>query len=328
MMYPLRFVPTYQYRLWGGRRLEGVFGRPLPGHEPIGEAWLLSDRPDHASQVAEGLLEGRTLGQLMAQYAEPLMGTMAGRFASFPLLLKFLDAKQMLSVQVHPSDAYPELLPAGETGKTEAWVVLSRGPGGRVYAGLKPGATRDTLQRAVTDGTLANELASFAPKPGDAVFISAGTVHSLGDDVVVFEVQQNSDVTFRLFDWNHVDRKTGQPRPLQVAEALACIYYAKGPVLPVVPRADAATHARETLFDCRHFSVWRTRTADPFAVGSAGVPRVLVCIDGVGHVEHRGAPYATAQGDVMLLPAEVGVCAFRPKGAVTLLEIALPEARA
>jgi len=219
-MYPLRFEPIYQHRLWGGRRLAEVLRAPLLSQGPVGEAWVLSDRDDHASRVSDGPLTGRTLGQLMEQFPEALLGTLAGRFARFPLLLKFLDAQEMLSVQVHPSDAYPGLLPAGETGKTEAWVV---------------------------------------------------------------------------------------------------------PVSPVTPLLDAAMPARERLFHCKEFSLWRVRTQDPFTVGAAGVPRVLVCLDGAGHVEHGGAVSAAWRGDVLLLPAALGACVFRPTGAVTLLEIELPE---
>ena len=219
-LYPLRFEPIYQYRLWGGGRLAGLLSAPLPGDGPIGEAWVLSDRDDHQSRVADGPFKGWTIAQLLAQFPEQVMGTLAGRFRRFPLLLKFLDAREMLSVQVHPEDTHPDLLPAGETGKTEAWVVLEAGPESRIYAGLKPGTTEATLRQALTDGGVADQLACFTPKPGDGVFIPAGTVHSLGGGVVVFEVQENSDVTFRLYDWNHVDAKTGKPRALQVDRAL------------------------------------------------------------------------------------------------------------
>jgi mannose-6-phosphate isomerase len=328
-MYPLRLQPIYQYRLWGGRRLAEVLEAPLPSREPIGEAWVLSDRPDHASRVANGPFAGLTLSQLLERYPDQLMGTRTPHPTRFPLLLKFLDARQMLSVQVHPSDAQTELLPAGETGKTEAWVVVAAGPNSRVYAGLKPGTTRDDLRRGLADGRLTDYLAGFTPKPGDGVFLPAGTVHSLGDDVVVFEVQQNSDVTFRLYDWDHVDAKTGQPRELQVEQAFASIDFAQGPVGRVTPTvavaADVAAPARERLFHCEHFSLWRVRTRSPFAVGAAGVPRVLVCIEGGGQVDHDGATHAAGRGEVLLLPAAVGACTFRPTGEVTLLEIALAE---
>jgi mannose-6-phosphate isomerase len=287
---------------------------------------VLSDRDDHPSRVADGPLKGRTIAQLLEQFPEPLMGKLAHRFQRFPLLLKFLDAREMLSVQVHPGDAHKDLLPAGETGKTEAWVVLEAGPESRIYAGLKPGATADGLRRALTNGTVADHLACFTPKPGDGVFLPAGTVHALGGGVVVFEVQQNSDVTFRLYDWGHVDAKTGQPRALQVEQALACIDFAEGAAGPVTPVAEATGPVgRERLFDCEHFRLWRLTGQSPFPVGAAGAPRVLVSIAGTGQIEHGGATYAAGKGEVWLLPAVIGVCAFRPRGAVTLLEIALPE---
>jgi mannose-6-phosphate isomerase len=324
-LYPLRFAPIYQYRLWGGRRLANLLSAPLPGDGPIGEAWILSDREDHQSRVSNGPLKGRTIGQVLEQFPEQSLGKLAQRFRRFPLLLKFLDAREMLSVQVHPTAANADLLPVGETAKTEAWVVLEAEPKSRIYAGLKPGTTADDLRRALANGTVADHLACFTPKPGDGVFIPAGTVHALGGGVVVFEVQQNSDVTFRLYDWDHVDPKTGKPRELKVDQALACIDFADGLGGLVSPVVEATTPAeRERLFQCEYFWLWRWRGQSPFTVGVAGVPRVLVCVEGAGQVEHGGATYAVGKGEVWLLPAVAGVCAFRPRGAVTLLEIAIP----
>jgi mannose-6-phosphate isomerase len=326
VLYPLRFEPIYQYRLWGGRRLAELLTAFLPGDGPIGEAWILSDRDDHASRVADGPLKGRTITQLLEQSREQLLGKLALRFRRFPLLLKFLDAHEMLSVQVHPADSQTSLLPAGETGKTEAWVVLEAGKKSRIYAGLKPGTTADDLRRALANGTVAGDLAYFTPKPGDGVFLPAGTVHALGGDVVVFEIQEDSDVTFRLYDWDHVDAKTGHLRALQVDQALACIDFVDGAAGLVVPVVESATPVRrERLFRCKQFRLWRLHGQSPFTVGAAGVARVLVCIEGAGQVEHGGATYAVGKGDVLLLPAVVGACVFRPSGVVSLLEIALPE---
>jgi mannose-6-phosphate isomerase len=323
-LYPLRFEPIYQYRLWGGRRLSGLLSAPLPGDGPIGEAWVLSDRDDHQSLVANGPLKGQTIGRLMEQYRAQLMGKLAPRFRRFPLLLKFLDAREMLSVQVHPSDVYPDLIPTGETGKTEAWVVIEAEKESHIYAGLKPGTTADGLRRSLANGTIADQLVGIVPKPGDAVFIPAGTVHTLGGDVVVFEVQQNSDVTFRLYDWGHVDPKTGKPRPLQVDQAFACIDFEGSVSGLVAPRVEANMPVeRERLFDCEPFRVWRLLGQAPFQVGDIAEPRVLVCIEGSGQVEHGNIPYAVGKGDVWLLPAEAGVCAFQPSQEVTLLEIAI-----
>ncbi len=325
-LYPLRFEPIFEYRLWGGRRLAQLLTVPLPGDGPIGEAWLLSDRPDHQSRVASGPLAGRSLGELLEQFPEQMLGPRGPRFRRFPLLLKFLDAHELLSVQVHPSDRQTSYLPAGETGKNEAWVVLESGTQGHIYAGLQPGTTPESLRRALSQGAIGSQLSGFTPTPGDGVFLPAGTVHSLGGDIVVFEIQQNSDVTFRLFDWDRVDPTTGQPRALQVAPALACTDFGQGALGPVLPVLETtAPVRRERLFDCEHFSLRRLQGDLPFEVGAAGVPRILVCVEGSGQVEHGGAAYAIARGDVLLIPAVVGACALRPREPVNVLEVALPE---
>lgn len=326
LLYPLRFEPVYQYRLWGGRRLAHWLKAPLPRNEPIGEAWLLSDRDEHPSRVAEGPLKGRTIGQLMEQSPRLILGKLAGRFRRFPLLLKFLDVDKMLSVQVHPPDGKAGLIPEGDTGKTEAWVVLEAGPESRIYAGLKPDTTPADL-RTLSHETADKYLASFTPQRGQAVLIEAGTVHSLGDGVVVFEVQENSDVTFRLYDWDHIDPKTGHPRALQTEAALACIDFAQGAVQPIAPVMETMQPVlRERLVDCSHFRLWRLQSAAPFHVGAEDEPRVLVCIEGAGNVEYNGAGFAMEKGAVVLLPSAVGACGFRPESTVTLLEIAVAVA--
>jgi len=325
LLYPLRFNPIYQYRLWGGRQLANLLSTPLPAG-PIGEAWILSDREDHASRVVNGNFRGKTISQLFEEFPEQLMGRLAHRFHRFPLLLKFLDARQMLSVQVHPSDTQTNLLPPGETGKTEAWVVLETGKDSRVCAGLKPGTTSQGLRGALTDGTIAEQLCCSHPKVGDAFFIPAGTVHTLGG-VVVFEVQENSDVTFRLYDWDHIDDKTGKPRPLQVDEAMACVDFGESSAGLVTPIVETTAHvSRELLFKNDHFWLWRLRAQSPFTVGAEGIPRIVLCIDGRGQIVHGGVTHAIGKGDVFLLPAEIGVSAFQPRGGVTLLEIAIPDA--
>jgi mannose-6-phosphate isomerase len=325
LLYPLRFEPIYQYRLWGGRHLASLLTAPLPSG-PIGEAWLLSDRDDHQSRVTDGPLKGLTIGQLLQQFPKQIMGKMAGRFRRFPLLLKFLDVHEMLSIQVHPTKANTKLLPAGETPKTEAWVVMEAGARSRICAGLKLETTEADLRRALTNGTVADHLACLTPKPGDAIFLRAGTVHSLGGDLVVFEIQQNSDVTFRLYDWDHIDPKTGKPRALQVDKAIACIDFAEGPVSRVTPVVETTTPVeRERLFHCEHFWLWRLRGRSPFTVGAADLPRVLVCLEGAGDLEHCDIAYAVGKGDVFVLPAAIGACVFRPRVAVNLLEIAIPD---
>ena len=186
--------------------------------------------------------------------------------------------------------------------------MLEADPESRIYAGLNPGTTVDSLRQAIANKTVADHLAYFTPKPGDGVLVPAGTVHSLRD-LVVFEVQENSDVTFRLFDWDHIDAKTGQPRSLQVDQAMACIDFAQGAIGPVAPVVEVFTPVRrERLFCCEHFGLWRLGGESPFTVGAAETPRVLVCIAGDGQLEHDGATYAVGKGNVVLLPAVVGAC--------------------
>ncbi len=324
-MYPLRFEPIYQYRIWGGRRLAGLLKAPLPDG-PVGEAWLLSDRDDHPSTVADGPLKGLTIQQLLEQSPHAMLGKLAGRFRRFPILLKFLDARNVLSVQVHPKDGQTDYIPAGESGKSEAWVVLEAGPKSRIYAGLKPGTTRDDLERALANEQVGDLLSGFVPNVGDAIFVQAGTVHTLSD-VVVFEVQENSDVTFRLYDWDHVDPNTGKPRPLQVEQAMACIDLEQVAVGPVTPVVETTTPAlRERLFRCAQFTTWRVGGESPFTLGAVDIPRVLVSLAGEGELDHNGTRYHVSRGDVVLLPAEVGECSFQPHDqSVSILEVALPE---
>ena len=324
-LYPLRFEPIYQYRPWGGRRLADLLFKPLPNDDAIGEAWLLSDRDDNESLVSHGPLKGSTIRELMQSWSEEILGKQAPDYPRFPLLLKFLDVQRKLSVQVHPSDSNTKFIPMGEKGKTEAWVVLETGKESRIYAGLKPWTTEDILRQSLENGTMADHLSSFVPKLGDGVLIPAGAVHSLSD-LVVFEVQENSDVTFRLYDWKNIDPKTGMLRPLQIEEALACTDFSQIEIQaaqPVVVELNPVL--RERIVVCDHFVLWRYCGTSPFIVGATDTPRILVCIGGVGHLEHAGRNYAIAKGDVLLLPAILGTSLCHPHGRLNLLEISLPE---
>jgi len=323
-LYPLFFTPIYQYRLWGGRRLTHLLDEPLPDG-PVGEAWILSDRDDHASIVNAGLYKGYSLTQLFEQYPESVMGRLAGKFDRFPLLLKFLDAKEVLSVQVHPSDDQKEYIPKGDTGKTEAWFVIESGAKAKIYAGLKPGTTAEDLKKGLEDHNVANYIHSFVPKPGDGIFIHSGTVHTLAD-TVVFEVQENSDTTYRLYDWDRTDEKTGKPRELQVDKALACIDFNLTDIDPVKPKdTQEGSVTREEYFNNEHFILWRMNTTKQFTVGAEDEPRILVCTEGKGELDFDGTKYPVKKGDVVLLPAEIGVINCIPQGKINLLEIAIPD---
>ena len=324
-LYPMKFEPIYQYRIWGGRRLANLLKKPLPLKDSIGEAWILSDRDDYPSKVSFGRLKGQTIKQVLNAYPDQLMGKLSGKFKRFPLLLKFLDAKKVLSVQVHPSDKLLDYIPEGENGKTEAWLVLEKGKDSKIYAGLKPGTTNIDLESSIIKHEVADKLASFIPMVGDGILIKAGTVHSLGD-VMVFEIQENSDVTYRLYDWDRVDEKTGKPRELQVEKALACTDFGQIEIGPVVPVIETdGPEKREKLFDNEHFKLWRLTGSIPFMVGKPEVPRILVCVNGTGELEVHGDLYKINKGEVLLIPAINGACPFVPAGNVVLLEIEIPE---
>lgn len=333
-LYPLPFAPIFQPRIWGGRRLARLFDWTLPDGA-IGEAWILSDRDDYPSRVADGALQGWTIRRLLEAYADELLGRHAGQHDRFPLLLKFLDARDTLSVQVHPTDQHREFLPPGERGKTEAWLVLQADPGSRIYAGVWPDATAETLREALQDRTLAERLPAFAPKTGDGVFLRAGTVHALGGGLAIFECQQNSDVTFRLYDWDRTDAQTGKPRALHIEEAIACTDFSLGPVRPTAPTVETTVPVlRESLFRCDFFHLWRLTGQQPFLVGAVQECRVLVGLEGQAQLEYQGGIAALGPGDVLLLPAQLGACSCRPVAAgasgsqaekVVLLEVALPK---
>jgi mannose-6-phosphate isomerase len=320
-LYPLRFEPIFLPRMWGGRRLGEVLKRPLPSKGPIGEAWVVSDQGEHVSRVASGPLEGESLRDLLTSAPERMLGPSGKGSTQFPLLLKFLDARDALSVQVHPSDAHTDLLPSGQCGKTEAWLVLQADPGARIYAGLTPGTGAAELRRALDENCIAQHLASFVPRPGDCVFLPAGTVHALGGGVLLFEVQQNSDMTFRLHDWDRVDAQTGKPRQLHVEQSLACIDFAsvvRGPVTPVIESTEPVR--RELLCSCCYFQLRRLTTTKPFSAGARERCSILVALEGEAVLHHGERTYALRCGDLLLLPAEVGICRCEPTGKFVLLE--------
>jgi mannose-6-phosphate isomerase len=221
VLYPLTFNPIFKERIWGGRSLEQLYGKALPPKVPIGESWEISDRPGDASVVANGPLAGRDLRWLMEHHAEALLGkARPTREARFPLLIKLLDAQQKLSLQVHP----PAEKAAGLGGepKTELWYIAGAAPGAELYVGLNAGVTRAVFEKKIQSGEVAECFHRVPVKPGDAMFLPSGRVHAIGAGLVIFEIQQNSDTTYRVFDWNRVGLD-GKPRELHVAQSLASI---------------------------------------------------------------------------------------------------------
>ncbi len=319
-LHPLLFSPLYRQYLWGGRRFERLFGRRLPSQGVVAESWELVDRGDDQSIVAAGPLAGISLGELVRTRGRELLGDLSAT-GPFPLLFKFLDACLDLSVQVHPDDTRAAKLVPPDRGKTEAWYVIDAEPGSRIYAGLEPGTTRERLGQAIAEGRAADVLASFDAKTGDCVFIPAGTVHAIGAGIVIAEIQQSSDVTYRLFDWNRVG-PDGRPRPLHVEAGLEAVTHFE-PVGPVVP-ATTPDPVAKRLVECPFFRLDEVRPQGDWQTGGDGRFRFLAIIRGQIRLEDRWSLPPLGSGRCVLLPASIGPQRIASDPGTTLLEISIP----
>jgi mannose-6-phosphate isomerase len=322
-MQPLEFQPLLKRARWGGRRLGSVLGKPIGPEADYAESWEIADHAGDQTIVARGEFAGWPLSRLVAERSGELFGRQAG-LKQFPLLVKFLDANDRLSVQVHPNDGLARKLNCGANGKTEAWIIVGDRPGSVVYAGLKPGVDRAALQRAVAAGTVADCLHRVPVLAGDCVFIPAGTVHAIGEGLLLAEIQQTSDVTFRLDDWGRVGAD-GQPRPLHVAEALECIDFGRGPVDPIEPALlQVGAHRIEELVRCPYFEIRRHVTRQEFELSTEDQFRVLMLLHGRGHWHSAGETGEFAHGRTLLLPAAASPLRIVPQGEVHVLDAFLP----
>lgn len=325
-MHPLVFSPLYRTYLWGGRRFETHFGRTLPAGETFAESWELVDHGDDQSVVRHGPLAGSTLGHLVREHGPEVMGRHAGLDA-FPLLFKLLDAKRDLSVQVHPDDDRAATLTPPDRGKTEAWFVVDAEPGSQIYAGLKEGVTTADLREAILKGTLDACLHAFEATPGDCIFIPAGTVHAIGAGLMIAEIQQSSDVTYRLFDWNRVG-PDGQPRQLHIDAGLEAVTQF-GPVAP--RRADhtpTPSAGLSPLVDCEYFSLDLLAPADAgetqWQLGGDDSPHFLAVLSGELQLDPSWSMPALRAGDCTLLPAALGPQAISGTPSTQVLHVSLP----
>jgi mannose-6-phosphate isomerase len=317
---PFRFAPVLREYLWGGRRLAEL-GKPLGDGNHYAESWEIVDHGADQSVVADGPFAGARLHELVSQHGPALFGRHAPQ-RQFPLLFKFLDCQQTLSVQVHPNDEQAAKLNPPDLGKTEAWVVLAAEPGSRIYAGLKPGVDRGALERELARGTCDNCLHQFEPQAGDCLLIEAGTVHALGAGLLVAEIQQASDTTYRLFDWNRLDRD-GQPRPLHIDASLNTIDFARGTVDPRPPRPTDRPHV-ERLAACDKFVLDRWRIDGRQQLTNDDRFHIITVIEGNVIVTSDGVRNSLKRGDTLLIPACCREVDFSPQGRAVVLEAYLP----
>lgn len=322
-LYPLRFEPILKELIWGGRRLSTVLRKPLGEGARYAESWEIADHREDVSQVAEGPLAGRTLRGLVQHRAGEALGSRFAGRSQFPLLVKYLDAHQVLSVQVHPDDELGRRL-ANDNGKTEAWVVIHSEPGSVIYAGLRRGVTRGDFAEALRSGQVEPLLHRFEATPGDCIMIPAGTVHAIGAGVVLAEIQQMSDATFRVHDWGRVG-PDGRPRTLHLAEALESIDFEAGPVNPWPSLPEAIPGGtRERLASCPFFRLERLRIREPWAVGDPERFTILLGLGGEAEVGYRGTRTSLSFGQTLLLPAALGACQVIPRGESVILTCVVP----
>ena len=302
MLYPLTFQPIFMERVWGGRNLEKLYQKPLPPARPIGESWEISDRPEAESLIAHGSLAGKSLRWLMENQPQDVMGSARTEGDRFPLLIKILDAQETLSVQVHPPAALAARL--GGEPKTEMWYIADATPQAELFVGLKRGVTRQEFERRIKDGTVADCLHRIRVRGGDAVFLPSGRLHAIGEGNVIFEIQQNSDTTYRVFDWNRVGLD-GKPRELHVAQSLASINFDD-----FEPALITSKYSRNETFKVRYLvddSLFRVdacqvRRGQRFHLRSAS-PQILGLLRGRLAITHAASSLQLKPAEFCLLPA-------------------------
>ena len=309
-LYPFRFTPIFRRYVWGGRKLGTLLGKPIGEGSDYAESWELVDRGDDQSRVVDGPLAGTTLGELKPHRGPDLFGRQYPQ-SRFPLLFKFLDCAKTLSVQVHPDDAHAARLIPPDFGKTEAWVVLAAEPNSLIYAGLKRGFDRHALEREVNRGTCELCLHRMAPRPGDCIFLPDGAVHALGAGLVIAEIQQASDTTYRLFDWNRLG-SDGKPRPLHVNQALEAIDYKLGPVDVQKPQPTDTPQLTRLVY-CDKFVLDRWTLDGPQTIGGDERFHFLAVIDGAIDLQSTAGNIALRFGQTALIPASVGGYQLIPK---------------
>ncbi len=308
---PLVFEPIFQERIWGGRRLETAFGKKLPAEKRIGESWEIVDRPEAQSIVARGPLKGKTLHHLWTQHRDEIFEGLSDA-PRFPLLLKLIDAQEKLSLQVHPPEKIAAKL--GSEPKTEFWYVAAAEPGAELFLGFGESTTRDQFEKVLREGSAAEHIHKIRVKAGDAVFLPAGRFHGIGAGNLLVEIQQNSDTTYRVFDWNRVDPATGKPRQLHIEQALQSIDF--NDVKPKLIEPKGELLVRHELFEIRKWNLDSPRETAPL-----GQFAIICCLTG----KLTCANVDLAPGEFFLLPAQLQDRQLKPLAAKTsLLCVTIP----
>ena len=304
-LYPLKLEPSPHVKVWGGRRLAERLNKTLPDEQLYGESWELHGE----SRVVNGALRGWTLDQLAQRYGAQLLGKGNDPEAGFPLLAKFIDADDWLSIQVHPNDEQALELEGEPRGKTEAWIVLAAEAGAQLVIGVKPGSSRATLAEAIERGELETLLAYAEVKAGDTLYMPANTIHALGPGILIYEIQQSSDITYRLYDWGRLGLD-GAPRELHIDKGLQV---ADLEALPRIGQPDG-----ELLVNGQYFRTWRHELKDErLGIATPDRFQALTCIAGSFRLEANDCePVSLALGETCLVPACIGEFVLHGSGVI------------
>ena len=314
---PLVFQPIFMERVWGGRRLESLYGKRLPPAVRIGESWEIVDRPEAQSVVHEGRFRGLTLHALWRKHREEIFGHVPDGpeartgGSRFPILAKLLDAQENLSLQVHPPAAIAEEL--GGEPKSEFWYIADATPKAEIFAGLKKGSTRGAFVKALKQGKPDSHAHQISVGPGDAIFLPSGRLHAVGAGNLIVEIQQNSDTTYRVYDWDRAE-KGGKARKMHIAEALQCIDFSDRE--PPLLKQKGEILVRHSLFEIEKWLLPKEREIAP-----SGSFAIVVCLTGA--LECAGVQFKP--GDFFLVPAQLEDRLLRPTGEDTsLLRVTMP----
>ncbi|MBN2589543.1 MAG: hypothetical protein JXA96_06760 [Sedimentisphaerales bacterium] len=301
-LYPLKFEPIYKQRIWGGQKLRYIFGKDLPEGQKIGESWELADLPNDKTVIANGELAGKTLAEVIKEYTNEIIGP--GRYPGpFPLLIKLLDAQDVLSLQVHPDEQACKRLGEGEP-KTECWYIIYAEPDSYIYKGLKKDVTKSQFEEAIANGSVAEFLTKVSVEAGQCHFLPAGTPHAIGPGLLIAEIQLPSDTTYRIFDWNRID-ENGNSRQLHMEQSMESIHFDISENEPGV-----TTIGR--LVDCEYFTVDKGHQAKNCEVLlSSGEMKIIIVLSGYGTITAQEVDAVEFKaGDCLLIPAayEGAIC--------------------
>ncbi|MEQ8673679.1 MAG: class I mannose-6-phosphate isomerase [Aggregatilineales bacterium] len=309
-LYPFLLNPTLHVKVWGGRKLADVLQKPLATDEPYGESWELHD----SSVIANGALNGRTLGDVLAEYGTALVGEGNDPAEGFPLLAKLLDASDWLSIQVHPNDVQANALEGQPRGKTEAWIILDSEPDAKLVIGMEAGTTSKAMATAIRDNTLEEMIVYADVVPGDVLYIPAGTVHAIGPGILLYEIQQSSNTTYRLYDWGRMGLD-GEPRKLHIDKGVQVSNLA---TLPEIKHTGADTSPVVTLVDGEFFTTTLHHLVQsmPTTIQTNGRFHAITCIEASAQIEWDDSAVLFRKGQTILVPASLPEYTLRGEARV------------